>query len=98
MGSPTSDDDPTKRVHGPADRGPGGPPAHPPPGQGGTYGQGQPQQDQETTRFAQQPGEAQRGQTARFPLVGGGYPPGGQYPQGPGGQYPQGPGGQYPQG
>jgi hypothetical protein len=86
MGSPTSDDDPTRRVGGPGGWGrPGqggqqypGPPS-PPPGQGG-----QPGRDSPTTRFPQP--EEQRGQTAQFPQVGG-YPPGG-----PGGPYPpQGP-------
>jgi hypothetical protein len=95
MGSPTSDDDPTRRVDGPGGRqepGQGG--GYPPPGQGASYpppGQGgHPAQDSPTTPFPQ--GDDQRSQTTRFPQPGG-YPQGG-----PGGPYPQqGQQGMYPQ-
>ena len=112
MGSPTSDDDPTRRVGGPGGwqqpglgggyPPPGQGPSYPPPGQGGQGG-GYPGQDQPTTRFPQ--GDDQRQHTAQFPQPGG-YPqggPGGPYPQqgqqgmyGPQGPYPQ--QGQYPPG
>ena len=105
MGSPTSDDDPTRRVEGPGGWGPPGPggpqypgPSSPPPGQGAAYpppGQGTafPPPDSPTTRFPPPP-EQQRGQTAQFPAVGPGYQPGpgGPYPpQGPPGPYGYGP-------
>ena len=103
MGSPTSDDDPTRRLGGPGGPGPGQGPSYPPPGQGPSYpppGQGPSYsgQDSPTTRFPQP--DDQRGQTAQFPQPGG-YPPGapaGPYQQAPYQQGPYGPGPYPPQG
>jgi hypothetical protein len=111
MGSPTSDDDPTRRLGGPGGwQRPGQGSGYPPPGQGPSYpplgqGGGSPPpgqggyagQDQPTTRFPQ--GDDERSHTAQFPQPGpgGGYPQQGQQGMyGPQGPYPQ--QGQYPPG
>ncbi len=90
MGSPTSDDDPTRRVPGPGGWGQGG--GYPPPDDPTTRF---PQADSQRGQTAPFPG------VGGYPQAGAGsYPqgPAGPYPPpGPGGPYPpQGPGGPYP--